>query len=297
MEISRRLVKAKNPCAQGFRWLLRHHPDGHDYQPLLDALVADGRVDDACWLLDQFGPTHAVLRLDRLAGEAIVFAGSLDVRGDIDVGTVLRVGRTLRAGGYVRVGGAARAGGDIVVDGGLETGSIEAGGDVHALRLDIEGAVRVEGQLRTTQDVVCQQDLDVRGRVAVGGALVSRGRVHCGRSLQVRGDLQADGDIRAGEGILVCGAVHAGAHLDAGQGIRAGDSIAAGGAIRAGESLASPETITAGPGYGVFAGLCVQQDEWPTSARVQARVKPEGLMSGWWESVQNAADGPALVRP
>jgi hypothetical protein len=32
-------VKAKRPCAEGFRWFLRHHHDGSDYQPLLDVLM------------------------------------------------------------------------------------------------------------------------------------------------------------------------------------------------------------------------------------------------------------------
>jgi len=99
MELTKTFVKAKRPCADGFRWFLRHHQDGAGYQQLLDALVADGRVDDACWLLAQFGPTDAVLELDSLEAEALVFAGTLEVRGSINIGSVLRTGGGIRCGG------------------------------------------------------------------------------------------------------------------------------------------------------------------------------------------------------
>lgn len=45
MEPPKGFVKARNPCAGGFCWFLRHYPQG-SYQPLLDARVADGRVED-----------------------------------------------------------------------------------------------------------------------------------------------------------------------------------------------------------------------------------------------------------
>ena len=59
MQLTKKFVKAKNPCAGGYKWFLRDHNGQGDYQAVLDALVADGRVGDACWLLDQFGPTDA----------------------------------------------------------------------------------------------------------------------------------------------------------------------------------------------------------------------------------------------
>ena len=80
MQLTKKFVKAKNPCAGGYKWFIRDHNGQGDYQAVLDALVADGRVGDACWLLDQFGPTDAVLRLDSLDANAIVFAGTLEVR-------------------------------------------------------------------------------------------------------------------------------------------------------------------------------------------------------------------------
>ena len=71
-------------------------------------------------------------------------------------------------------------------------------------------------------------------------------------------------------------------HLEAGWGMRCEGDIRARGAIRAGESLMARGEIRAGPGYGVFAGLCVQRDTWDISARVNASARPDALMSGWW---------------
>lgn len=80
MDLTREFVRAKNPCTEGYRWFPRHYEIGGNYQELLDALVLAGRVDDACWLLSRFGPTHTRLVLEDLTAEAVVFAGShLDI--------------------------------------------------------------------------------------------------------------------------------------------------------------------------------------------------------------------------
>ena len=86
MDFTKDFIRSKNPCAEGLRWYLRHHRAGSDYQQVLDHLVRDGRVDDARWLLDKVGPSNTVLRLDALDCDAIVFAGTIEVRGSIDVG-------------------------------------------------------------------------------------------------------------------------------------------------------------------------------------------------------------------
>ena len=44
MQLTKKFVKAKNPCAGGYKWFLRDHNGQGDYQAVLDALVADGRV-------------------------------------------------------------------------------------------------------------------------------------------------------------------------------------------------------------------------------------------------------------
>lgn len=71
-------------------------------------------------------------------------------------------------------------------------------------------------------------------------------------------------------------------------GIKANGAVCAAGAIRAGESLQAGEEIRAGEGYGVFAGLAVQQDRWDCSAQVRASARPHQLLSGHWVE---AADG------
>ncbi|NMF99245.1 hypothetical protein GPA27_17845, partial [Aromatoleum toluolicum] len=92
MDLTRDFVRAKSPCTNGFRWFLRHYGDGGNYQELLDALVADNRAADACWLMEQFGPTDAVLVVDSIDANALVYPGTIEVRGNIDVGDVLHVG-------------------------------------------------------------------------------------------------------------------------------------------------------------------------------------------------------------
>lgn len=133
MDISRQFVRQKNPCTDGFRWFMRHFQEGSDYQPLLDALVAAGRVSDACWLMDQFGPTKAVLEVDALEAEAVVFAGSLLVHGPIEVDSVLRIGGSLRAESGIRVGRRLQVGEDLWAAGNVRSlGSLHVDGDVRA---------------------------------------------------------------------------------------------------------------------------------------------------------------------
>lgn len=110
MDFTTKFVRSKNPCAQGYRWFVRNHQEGGDYQQVLDALVEAGRIDDACWLLNQFGPTDAVLKLDAVEAEALVFAGSIEVRGGIEVNSLVRAGRSIRAGGGIRAGRTIIAG-------------------------------------------------------------------------------------------------------------------------------------------------------------------------------------------
>jgi serine/threonine protein phosphatase PrpC len=74
---------------------LRHHPEGNAYPPLLAALGTEGRIEDACWLLTQFGPTKDTLRLDHLSTDAIVFAGGQDDPTLRGMGSTLTVARNL----------------------------------------------------------------------------------------------------------------------------------------------------------------------------------------------------------
>ena len=148
MEFTKKFLRAKSPCADGFRWFSRHVEDGTGYQEALDTLVNAGRVEDACWLLGQFGPTNAVLEVDALEAEAIVFAGTVEVRGSIDVATVIQAGRSIRAGGGLRAGSAIVAGEDIRVAGSIiSQGTLQAGGDVRAdWGVEVQGDITCLGQ-------------------------------------------------------------------------------------------------------------------------------------------------------
>ena len=92
MKISSTALRAKRSCASGYRWFARNFKSPAEYQSVIDALVAEGRVDDACWLLDQFGPIEAVLVVDAISADAFVYAGSVEVSGDVEVDGVLRIG-------------------------------------------------------------------------------------------------------------------------------------------------------------------------------------------------------------
>ena len=40
MEFTKKFLRAKSPCADGFRWFSRHVEDGSGYQEALDTLVS-----------------------------------------------------------------------------------------------------------------------------------------------------------------------------------------------------------------------------------------------------------------
>jgi hypothetical protein len=135
MEFTKTFLRAKSPCADGFRWFVRNIEDGSGYQEALDTLVNAGRVDDACWLLTQFGPTNAVLSVDSLDAQAVVFAGPLEVRGGIDVDTEVQAGRSIQAGGgmHLEAGWGIKAGESIHANGSIKAGeSLSVGNEIHA---------------------------------------------------------------------------------------------------------------------------------------------------------------------
>ena len=169
MEFTKRFLRAKSPCADGFRWFSRNVQDGAGYQQALDTLVAAGRVDDACWLLDQFGPTNEVLTLDTLDAEALVFAGTLVVRGAIAADR-LRVGRALRAGAGLRTDGDLGVGEDLRVEGALACGgALKVGGNVRcAWGIEVQGAFEGAGDAHAACDLLCHGPLTLAGHALVG---------------------------------------------------------------------------------------------------------------------------------
>ena len=104
MELTQNFLRGKNPCAMGYRWFVRNNLAGGDYQAAMDTQVAAGRVEDARWLLENFGSTNSVLELEHLEADNFVYAGTLIVHGDVRVPGQLLVGRSLQAGGGIRAG-------------------------------------------------------------------------------------------------------------------------------------------------------------------------------------------------
>ena len=290
MQLTKKFVKAKNPCAGGYKWFLRDHNGQGDYQAVLDALVADGRVGDACWLLDQFGPTDAVLRLDTLDATAIVFAGTLEVRMGINVDTVVRAGRSLITGGGIRAGESIVAGENITAGGTIASGgNLRAGGDV-AADWGIEIATRLDcgGNVRAKWDICAGQDLAVTGHLHAGQDINTQGAIKCGQGIKAGGGVTAEQEINAGCGIQAGGSIQSGEHLACGWGLIAGEDIRAEGAIRAGEGAQAAGVIEAGAGHGVYAGLSVRLDAWDLCARVVAQSRPAQLVSGHWAGPDGA---------
>lgn len=290
MQLTKKFVKAKNPCAGGYKWFLRDHNGQGDYQAVLDALVADGRVGDACWLLDQFGPTDAVLRLDTLDATAIVFAGTLEVRMGINVDTVVRAGRSLITGGGIRAGESIVAGENITAGGNIASGgNLRAGGDV-AADWGIEIATRLDcgGNVRAKWDICAGQDLAVTGHLHAGQDINTQGAIKCGQGIKAGGGVTAEQEINAGCGIQAGGSIQSGEHLACGWGLIAGEDIRAEGAIRAGEGAQAAGVIEAGAGHGVYAGLSVRLDAWDLCARVVAQSRPAQLVSGHWAGPDGA---------
>jgi len=159
--LTKDFIKTKQPCADGFRWFLRHHKDGSNYQDLLDTLANAGRVNDACWLLAQFGPTNETLILDHLSANAIVFAGSLRVRGNIDVDSVVRVGRGIAAKGTFEATERWSPG--------------DASKPIGASRRAATSPSMYE--LQAAWNVRCGDRLDLSGQTSVGRAVIVQGTV------------------------------------------------------------------------------------------------------------------------
>lgn len=284
MQLTKKFVKAKNPCTSGYRWFLRDQNGRGDYQDILDALVADNRVDDACWLLDQFGPTDAVLEVDAIEANAIVFAGTLIARMDISVDTVIRAGQGIRCAGGIKAGTDIIAGRDIDAQGSIISGGhIRAEGDV-AAGWGIDAASRFEcgGHVRVKWDLRAGQGIAVAGDIRAGQDVTAGGSIKCDQGIKAGGRVQAEHDIVVANGIQAGESICAGNHLETGWGMLAGCDIVADGSIKAGEGLAAAGRIEPGAGHGVYAGLRVRLDAWADAARVIAAAKPAELISGYW---------------
>lgn len=282
-DITRDFIRSKRPCADGYRWYLRRQETLSDYQALLNDLVAAHRLEDACWLLDQLGPTDDVLHLEDFDANALVFAGSVTCRGSLEVDTVLRTGRSLHVGGGIRAG-TLQVGEDLRVGGALQcAGAVQVASDTRiGWSLRAGQALRCGGHLRVGWDADVDGDTQVGGRIHIGHGLEVGGRLWCHGGVRTGGDVTVAGALEVGQGVETAGSVRTQGHLQCGTGVVATENIEAGGAIRVGESLRAGGVISAGPDYGVFAGLVTPMEAWDRCGWVRAREKPERLLSGWW---------------
>ena len=289
MELTQTFLRGKNPCAAGYRWFVRNDLSGKDYQSAMDKQVAAGRVEDARWLLENFGATHSVLELDHLEADNFVYAGTLIVRGDVRVTGQLLVGRSLQVGAGIRAG-KVEVGEDIHCSGAIFADLLlQAGGSIKAAwSVDVQGDIRAE-QLRVGWELRCAGKVELQGEAVIGQEVQVQGAVQCGKGLRAGHHIDVAGLLDVGHGIAAQGDVRCGNHIQAGWGIKALGDIRATCSIRAGETLQAEGEIAAGAGYGVFAGMNVQMEAWPDCAWVRALRKPQSLISGWWEESKSHA--------
>jgi len=283
MELTQTFLRGKNPCAAGYRWFVRNDLGGKDYQSAMDTQVRAGRVEDARWLLENFGATNSVLELDHLEADNFVYAGTLIVHGDVRVPGQLLVGRSLQVGAGIRAG-KVEVGEDIQCGGAIFAETLlQAGGTIKAAwSVEVQGHVRAE-HLRCGWELRCDNDVQLRGEAVAGQEVQVQGAMHCGKGLRAGGSIEVQGLLDVGHGIATNDHLNCGNHIQAGWGIKALGDIRAACSIRAGETLQAEGVIAAGQGYGVFAGMNVQMDAWPDCAWVRALRKPQSLISGWWE--------------
>lgn len=284
MELTQNFLRGKNPCAMGYRWFVRNNLAGGDYQAAMDTQVAAGRVEDARWLLENFGSTNSVLELEHLEADNFVYAGTLIVHGDVRVPGQLLVGRSLEAGGGIRAG-KLEAGEEIQCGGAIFAGELlQAGGSIKAAwSVEVQGEVRAE-DLRCGWELRGGGHVKLKGNAHIGQEVQVQGDMHCGKGLKAGGAIEVQGLLDVGHGIACNDGILCGNHIQAGWGIKAQGDIRATCSIRSGETLQADGEIAAGPGYGVFAGMNVQMQAWPDCAWVRALKKPEALISGFWEN-------------
>ena len=139
MKITKKLLKEKGACADGYRDFLREYPvdkypDGVEYQELLDC-CAEKNFSYGSWLLGAFGKTDEVRKIDGdlIVEKGIIFAGWLEVKGCIEAGGGIEAGWGIKAGDGIEAGFGIEAGYGIEAGNGIEAGwGIEAGNGIKA---------------------------------------------------------------------------------------------------------------------------------------------------------------------
>ena len=139
MKITKKLLKEKGACADGYRDFLKEYPvdkypDGVEYQELLDC-CAEKNFSYGSWLLGAFGKTDEVRKIDGdlIVKKGIIFAGQLEVKGCIEAGDGIEAGYGIKAGWGIKAGCGIKAGEDIEAGRGIKAGcGIEAGYGIKA---------------------------------------------------------------------------------------------------------------------------------------------------------------------
>ena len=140
IKITRDMLKEKGACTSGYREFCKEfpddeYPDGVGYQDLLDRCAENGRDAYASWLIDAFGHTTDVRKIegDYISEKSIYVCGRLEVTGKIYCRGSIEAGESIKAGFGIKAGESIKAGFGIKAGKSIEAGeSIEAGRGIEA---------------------------------------------------------------------------------------------------------------------------------------------------------------------
>ncbi len=142
--------------------------------------------------------------------------------------------------------------------------------------LIVKNGIAVDGQLLIGLDIDAGGDIHVGEGIRAGGNICAGGDIWAGGNVKTTGSVGAGGSIKVKGGINAVGSISAGRDIAVKGDIGTGRGIGAGGAIGAGGN------IEVCRGFGIFAGQRIQPANWPRFARVEAKTKPDNLISGYW---------------
>ena len=130
IKITRDMLKEKGACASGYRAFCKEfsddeYPDGVGYQDLLDRCAENGRDAYASWLIDAFGHTTDVRKIegDYISEKSIYVCGRLEVTGKIYCRGSIEAGESIKAGESIEAGRGIKAGWGIKAGRGIEAGN------------------------------------------------------------------------------------------------------------------------------------------------------------------------------
>ena len=111
IKITRDMLREKGACNSGYREFCKEfsddeYPDGVGYQDLLDRCAENGRDAYASWLIDAFGNTTDVRKIegDYISEKSIYVCGRLEVTGKIYCRGSIEAGESIKAGFGIKAG-------------------------------------------------------------------------------------------------------------------------------------------------------------------------------------------------